>query len=98
MENTNDKKLLLGLIIGGLIGAGALYCIQARRSQKTPVLKKIGKTISDIGGMIENCNLDSASDVIESIEDKLPSSATIVDSATEWLTTGMKLWNKLKKG
>ncbi len=98
MENDDSKKLLLGLIIGGIIGAGALYCIQAGRNRKTPVLQKIGKTISDVGEMLENCNLDSASDVMESIEKKMPSSADVISNLTDWVSTGMHLWKKFKKG
>ena len=100
MENKNDpsKKLILGLIIGGIVGAGALYCIQAGKNRKTPVLKKIGKTISDVGEMLENCNLDNASDVIENIENKMPKGVDIINSLTDWVDTGMNLWKTFKKG
>ncbi len=100
MENKNDtsKKLILGLVIGGLVGAGALYCIQAGKNRKTPVLKKIGKTISDVGEMLENCQLDSASEVIEGIEDKMPKGADIINSLSDWVDAGMTLWKKFKQG
>lgn len=100
MENKNDtsKKLILGLILGGIVGAGALYCIQAGKNRKTPVLKKIGKTISGVGEMLENCNLDNASEVIENIEEKMPRGADIINSITDWVDTGMTLWKKFNKG
>jgi len=100
MKNEYDesKKLILGLLIGGVVGAGALYCIHAAKNHKTPVLKKIGKTIANVGEMLENCDLSSSADVMESIEKKIPSGADIVDSLTDWVDTGMSLWKKFKKG
>jgi len=100
MENKNDtsKALIAGLIIGGIIGAGALYCIQAGRNRQTPVMKKIGKTLSDVGEMLGNCDLDHSKDASHQMEDKTPSGADIVSNMTDWISTGMKLWNKFKKG
>jgi gas vesicle protein len=100
MENKNDlsKKLILGLIIGGIVGAGALYCIQAGKNRKTPVLKKLGKTISGVGEMLENCNLENASDVIENIESKMPEGIDIINSLSDWVDSGMTLWKKFKGG
>jgi hypothetical protein len=62
------------------------------------VLKKIGKTISDVGEMLENCNLDTASDVLEKIEDKMPKGTDIINSLSDWIDTGMSLWKKFTKG
>lgn len=100
MKNEHDesKKLLLGLLIGGVVGAGALYCIQAAHNHKTPVLKKIGKTISEVGDMIENCDFSSGADAIETIEKKLPGGSDVVNSLSDWVDTGMTLWKKFKKG
>jgi hypothetical protein len=100
MENKNDtsKKLILGLLIGGIVGVGALYYIQAGKNRKTPVLKKIGRTISEVGEMLENCDLDNASDVIGNIEEKMPRGVDIINNLTDWVDTGMNLWKKFKKG
>ncbi len=100
MENKNDTstKLILGLLVGGIVGAGALYYIQAGKNRKTPVLKKIGKTISGVGEMLENCNLDTASEVIENIEDKMPRGSDIINSLSDWVDAGMSLWKKFNKG
>jgi hypothetical protein len=100
MKNEHDesKKLLLGLLIGGVVGAGALYCVHAKQQHKTPLLKKIGKTMTDVGEILENSSLASGSDVIKNIESKIPSGADIVSSLTDWIDTGMTVWKKLKKG
>jgi hypothetical protein len=100
MKNEHDEssKLMVGLLIGGVLGAGALYCAYAAQHRKTPILKKIGKTITDVGEMIENCDLSSGSDVLESIEKKIPKGAEIVNNITDWVDTGLTLWKKFKKG
>ena len=100
MENKNDssKALIAGLLIGGVIGAGALYCIQAGRNRQTPVMKKIGKTLSDVGEMLGNCDLDHAKAAFHQVEEKMPSGADIVSNMTDWISTGMKIWKNFKKG
>ncbi|HEY5236503.1 MAG TPA: hypothetical protein VIJ14_10020 [Rhabdochlamydiaceae bacterium] len=97
-EHDDSKKLILGLLIGGVVGAAALYCIQAARCRKTPFLKKVGRTICDVGEMLENCDINSTADVMETIEKKLPKSADIVNNLTDWVDTGMTLWKKFNKG
>lgn len=99
MKNEHDesKKVVLGICIGALVGAGALYCIQAATNQKTPVLKKIGRTISEVGEMLEHSNMmDTGSDMLHRIEQKLPASVDLLSSLTDWVSTGMSLWKKLK--
>ncbi|MBI3508480.1 MAG: hypothetical protein HY069_02435 [Chlamydiia bacterium] len=98
MKNESNKKLIFSLLISGIVGAGILYRIQAEQSKKTPVLRKIGKTITDVGHMIENCSECSTSDVMDHIEKKLPRGADILHSINNWVDAGMTLWEKLKKG
>ena len=95
-QHEETKKIITGLLIG-VVGAGALYCIYAEKHRKTPVLKKIGKTIADVGEMIENCNLNSVNQVAESIEQKLPKGTDILNNLSEWVSTGISLWKKISK-
>ena len=97
-ENHESKKILLGLLIGGIVGGGALYALRASQNRKTPVMKKIGRTISEVGEMLENFNLDSGEEMLESVQNKLPKGADVVSSLTDWVGTGLTLWNKFKKG
>lgn len=97
-KHINSKKVMLSLLIGGALGAGALYCVHAAQNRRTPVLKKIGKTISNVGDMLENCDLSSYSDVLENIEKKLPKGSEIVSSLTDWVDTGLNLWKQFTKG
>lgn len=100
MENENDdtKKLLWGLLIGGAVGAGMLYYLQSAHERKTPILKKIGKTVSEIGEAIENSNLSSTSDVIDKIGEKIPNKAEVLSGLAEWVDSGLSLWKQFKKG
>lgn len=99
MGNKHDesKKIILGLLIGGAVGAGALYFLRAAQKEKTPLLKKIGKTMVDVGEMLEDCDMSSGADVIESIEKKIPSGAKVFDHLVSWAEMGLALWKKFKK-
>ena len=95
-ENNESKKLLWGLLIGGAVGAGVLYYLQSSQNRETPVLKKIGKTVSEIGEMLENST--SATYVIDHIEEKLPSKAEVFNSLADWVDSGLSIWKKFNKG
>lgn len=95
MKNEHDeaKKLILGLLIGA-VGAGTLYCLHAAQNRKTPVLQKIGKTISDIGEVIESCK-ETGTDAVHSIEKR---GSNIASGVMDWVDSGLKLWKNLKQG
>jgi len=97
MENKNDlsKKLILGLIFGGIVGVGILYWNRSEKKNNTPVLKKIGKTVSQVGEMLENCDLDNTMNVTE---DKAPKVTDMINTLTEWVGTTMNFLKNLKKG
>jgi len=95
-ENNDSKKLLWVLLIGGAVGASILYCMHGSKNRETPLLKKIGKTVSEIGGMLENSN--STADIIDNIEEKIPSKAEVFSSLADWVDSGLSLWKKFKKG
>lgn len=97
-HHNGSKKVMLTLLLGGIVGAGALYCIQANQHRKTPVLKKIGRTISDVGEMLEHCNLSSVNGMVETIEKKIPKSMDIVHHLTDWVHTALTLWKKFQRG
>ncbi len=92
-DNTETKKVILSLLLGGVIGLGIAYSM---RSHKPPVMKKIGRTVSELGDMLQH--YDTPSQVMESIEHKLPNSAAVFNSLSDWINTGFELWKTLKKG
>jgi len=95
-EFDDSKKVVLGILIGGLVGAGALYWAHGMQNRKTPVLKKIGKTISDVGEMLENCDI-SSSNMMDTVDKKMPSGSDVISSLTDWVNCGMTLWKKFKR-
>lgn len=96
MSNQNDeaKKIIAGLVIG-VVGVGALYYFYAEKHRKTPVLKKIGRTIADVGEMIENCDLNSVTKEAQNLGQKMPKATNMLDSLSDWVSTGMSLWKKI---
>jgi hypothetical protein len=96
MKN-EQEKLLLGLIISGVVGIGALYCLKAAQNRPTPVLKKIGKTISEVGEMLEQSNLSKKPGLLENIEERLPNPADVVSRLSNWVDIGLALWKTIKK-
>jgi len=94
-ENNKSKKMLFGLLISGVVGAGALYCIYSAQNRKTPLIKKIGKTISEVGEMIENCDLHT-SGIVENIEENMPRGMDVLKNLFDWVDTGLTLWKKFK--
>jgi len=99
MKNTNDesKKIMLGVVIGSVVGASLLYGLRKAHHQKTPALKKFGRTISEIGEMIENCP-DQACSMVERVENKIPKGIEVFNQLTNWVGTGLSLWKHLKRG
>lgn len=95
-QHEETKKIIKGLLIGA-VGAGALYCMCAAKQKKTPVLQKIGRSIANVGEMIEHCDLHSVTDVAESMEKKLPKGADMLNSLGDWVSTGLSLWKKFSK-
>jgi hypothetical protein len=97
-EHNESPKLILGMLIGSIVGAGALYCIHAAQNRKTPLLQKIGKPVTDVGEMLENCDMSSGSNVLQSIEKNIPNGGAIVDGFVDWVDAGLTVWKKFKRG
>lgn len=95
-QHEETKKILSGLLIGA-IGAGALYYWYVKHQKQTPILKKIGRSISDVGEMIENCSFEGVTDFAESVEKKLPDDADLLKNLGEWISTARGIWKKISK-
>jgi len=87
-ENNNSKKMIFGLILGAAIGATTLYLIKSARDQKTPILNKIGKAISEVGDALEHTH-------IESVKDLTPD-ATSLSGIVNWIANGLQMLKKMK--
>jgi hypothetical protein len=97
-EHRDSGKWVLGFLIAGVVGAGALYYLQAAESRKKPVLKKIGKTISNVGEILENYADQGNHTVMQQIEEKIPAGVDLMSTLSDWVDTAVTLWKQLKKG
>ncbi len=99
LDNNDDtKKIVTGLIIGSVVGATIMYAMHASRSKHPPVVQKIGKTLSEVGEMLEQCDFSGCSKFAHECEKNLPSERDVMDNILNWVETGMSLWKKFKKG
>jgi len=95
-QHAETTKILTGLLIS-TVGAGALYYWYVTSHRKIPIMKKIGRTISDVGEMIENCHFDGVTDIAETVEKKLPDGAEVLHNLSEWISTAKSIWKKFNK-
>lgn len=91
-EISTNTKVGVGLAVGGLVAALALSAIYVARSHRTPIIKKIGHTISEVGEMLENCDCNWGG-----IEDHLPKSSAALSRTVDWISTGIKFLNSFRK-
>ena len=98
MKNQHEetKKILSGLLIG-TVGAGALYYWYVKSQRKIPIMKKIGRTISDVGEIIENCHFDGVTDLAETVEKKLPDGVEVLNNLSDWISSARSIWKKFNK-
>lgn len=101
MKNIDkENKLFFGLVLSGLVAAASVavvYGLQHSHSHKKP-FKKLGKTITEIGEMLEKCDLGAeASIAVENVEQKVVKS-DIFNQLTKWLDSGLTVWKQFKRG
>jgi hypothetical protein len=92
-EKNEPNGVALGIALGAVLGAGALYLLNATRNPTSPVLQKIGRTISEFGEMIEHCDFNGP-DMVRSIEKK---GADAANSVVDWIDTGFNILRKLSR-
>lgn len=100
MENqTGDAgNILLGVVIGGIIGTGAVYLLHVCSDAKKSHMRKIGDRISEYGELLEKSIVDNRKEAIEEIEKCIPGKSASLNGALELIATGINLWKKIKKG
>ncbi|MGB7978700.1 MAG: hypothetical protein WCF19_06035 [Chlamydiales bacterium] len=100
MRNKDDeiKKIVIGVVVGGIVGGSAFYLWNAIHGPDRPVLNKIGRAIAEMGDILENSAVDDRGDAIDRIEKSLPKGENTINHVLNWVATGINLWNKVKKG
>ena len=97
MQNNQNpaKKIVLGVVLGSVVGATALYMLYSAQHRQQPLIKKVGKTISDIGEMLENCNFGT-DETANKVEQSLPRKMHIADNIGDLIDMGIKIWKQFK--
>ena len=89
-----DSKLFVGLLIGGVVGVGALTVFLATRKGKEP-LNRIGEMIVRVGEILGEHNIEEPT-AIKQVEKKIHSHETSIENVVDWIATGISLWKKFK--
>lgn len=89
-----DTKLVIGTIVIGLIGVGALTAFLATRRSKAP-FSALGHAIVHFGEMLYDHGIDNPSSM-ERVERKLHKHEGTVGEVLDWVTLGVELWRKFK--
>lgn len=93
----NSKKIVVGAVVGGIVGIGALSIICACRKEKKCTLKTIGDTIVHIVENLDSCNIQKgATKAVHEIEDKIKENEEVLTTCFELASIGLNLWKKIK--
>ena len=94
-QHKKDEKKMLGLLIGGALGLGALTLFLATRKEKAP-LNTIGGTITRIGEILGAHHIDEPA-AVRHVENSIHHCEGTIGQAAEWIALGINLWKKFKK-
>jgi len=97
MENNQNAshKIAVGVVLGSVVGATALYMLYSAQHRQQPLIKKVGKTISNIGEMLENCNF-STDEITHKVEQSLPKKMHLAANIGDLIDMGIKIWKQFK--
>lgn len=88
-----DSKVLMGLLIGGIIGMGALTVFVAKKQGKTISLHSLGQAIVSIGEIMEG---RAAEAPVKGSKKKAARNDDRVGDIADWVAAGVDLWKKIK--
>lgn len=96
-KESSKNKIVFGAIIGGLIGGTAYYLLSRKDSPK-PILNKVSDALSDLGEELDNSEILNSGRMADEIEKSASKDNNAVDDALTLITSGLSLWNKIKRG
>jgi len=89
-----DSKVVVGALIGGIVGIGAIAVFLALRKKETS-LDHLGKVISNMGEILDSHRIDEPAPV-KNLGKKLHRNEDTVGEVVDWIATGLSLWKKFK--
>ena len=97
-QTHDSQKVIFGLVIGATIGIGILSYWKASHHRPKPILHKIGKTLAEVGNMLEHTDFGSCSKGISTLEKQAPKASGLISDFMEYAYSGMDFWKKLNNG
>lgn len=97
----DTKNILLGALIGGVVGMGAISILCAVRSDKkdeNSPLELLGKAIGQVGEIVQSRKINEAESFVRETDKKIHGHESRIAEVLEWTAAGIELWKKLKKG
>ncbi len=95
MKNSDpDSKIVVGALIGGLVGMGALAIFLAVRKKESS-LEHVGKVMSNMGEILESHHIEEPGPV-KDFGKKLHKNEDTLGAVVDWIAAGISLWKKIK--
>lgn len=98
----DTKNILLGALIGGVIGIGAISILCATRSEKkeegNSPLELIGTALGQLGEIVNSRKIDHAQSFVREADRNIQKHESTLSEILEWTALGIDLWKKVKKG
>ena len=98
LNKNEEKKIICGTIIGGIVAVGALtvYCA-CKKKCKSSSLKIIGSTLTSMVEKLDSCK-EEAHCAVHDMEKQIKKHENVIGDVFELASIGISLWNRIKKG
>ena len=84
MKQTDpDAKVVTGVLIGGLVGVGAIAIFLALRTKESSV-EHIGKVVSNVGEILESHHVDEPN-TVKKIGKTLQQNENVIGAVVDWM-------------
>lgn len=95
MKHTDqDAKMVNGILIGGLVGVGAIAIFLVLRKHETSV-EQIGKVVSNVGEILESHQVEEPASV-KKFGKAIHQNENVIGAVVDWVAAGITLWKQFK--
>jgi len=99
MQNQeNERKIVLGLLMGVAVGIAALHLYSSSHSQKPSILHRMGQTMCEVGELLESSQSGSCKTVLSAAQKNTSKGSDVFNNLLTWFSSGIELWKKIIKG
>jgi len=94
-KKKKDSKIVNGVLVGGLIGIGALAAYLVLRKKENS-FDHIGNVIHSVGEVLAGHDFEELPPIRE-LGKKIHQNESSVVEVIDWIATGISLWKQFKK-